>query len=69
MMETIFWVVVVVVVIGLVWYFLRQKKAPTPTIKPEEEFEIPFSEMPKKAPPSEIPPSEGPPPPPDIPTV
>ena len=61
MMETIFWIVVVIVVIGLVWYFLRQKKAPVPTIKPDEEPEIPFSEIPKKAPPSEIPPSDIPP--------
>lgn len=57
MIETIFWIIVVVVVIGLVWYFLIQKKAPAPTVKPEEEFEIPTLEKPSKTPPSEIPPT------------
>lgn len=61
MWATIFWIVVTVVVIGLIWYFLTQKKAPKAT-KIEEESKIPFSEIPKKAPPSETPPSETPPP-------
>jgi len=34
MWTTIFWIVVIVVVIGLVWYFLKQKKAPTPPSTP-----------------------------------
>jgi len=60
MWDIIFWIIVVVVVIGLVWYFLKQKKAPTPAVKPEEEFKIPTPEEPPEAPP-ETPPSETPP--------
>ena len=56
-METIFWIIVVVVVIGLVWYFLSQKKGPAPIAKPEEEFEIPTPEKPPETPPSETPPT------------
>jgi len=56
MMETIFWIIAVVVVIGLVWYFLSQKKGPAPIAKSEEEFEIPTPEKPSETPPSETPP-------------
>lgn len=55
MWETIFWIIVAIVVIGLIWYFLKQKKAPTPTIKPEEEFKPPTPEEPSETPPSEEP--------------
>lgn len=46
MWDIIFWIIVVVVLIGLVWYFLGQKKAP------EKKTEIPG--MPPE-PPSETP--------------
>ena len=61
MIETIFWIIVVVVVIGLVWYFLKQKKGPAQIAKPEERFEVPTPEKPLETPPSETPPSETPP--------
>lgn len=41
MWETIFWILVVVVVIGLIWYFLKQKKTPTPPEKPGGESGFP----------------------------
>ncbi|MBZ9571924.1 hypothetical protein KJA15_01120 [Patescibacteria group bacterium] len=75
MIETIFWIILIVVVIGLIWYFLRQKGAPAPTEEPEEKPEVPSSEIPLEVPPSatppEIPPSETPPevPPSETPTI
>lgn len=51
MWDTIFWIIVVVVLIGLVWYFLSQEKAP------KKKIEIPGMppEPPSETPPSDIP--------------